>query len=149
MGQDVDGEDGSGGGDGDGGDESSSGLSPGASAGIGVGAAVAVLGIVAAVFFLLRRRKQKNARAGDAAIGDKYSGGTTGTPVYEAPTKDTGAQEVDGTRQTSPSELDAGHAFPRTPYSDNPTTSPAPVSTVSPFSPDGGKVGHYPEFENR
>ena len=116
---------------------------------------MAVLGIVAAIFFLLRRRKQKNALAGDATIRNHGAdkGGTMDAetvPVVEAPTKDTGAQEVEGFTpilpQTSPSELDATNSFLHSSQSGYPMLSPTlGESAVSPYSPDGAIVGHQHE----
>lgn len=108
--------------------EGGSGLSTGASAGIGVGVGVAGLALLAAIFFLLRRRKQKSAKEEEAAAAaaaatqnhyarkeqDHRYEEVEETPanyIYEAPTKDTGAREIEGLTpirpQTAPMELDS------------------------------------------
>lgn len=116
---------------------------------------MAVLGIVAAVFFLLRRRKQKNARAGAAEMADSDAdkGGATAPPVYEAPTHDTGAREIEGFTvapvQMKPSELDATGTFSPSPYSEYPIKTSPPESAVSPFSSEGGIVAPHRDLKKR
>lgn len=72
------------------------------------------MGLVVAIFFLLRRRKQKNGKAAAAEMGDNDVGvkkdltnekGMVSPPPVEAPTPDTGAHEVHTTAE--PAELDS------------------------------------------
>ncbi|MBE3049002.1 LPXTG cell wall anchor domain-containing protein [Candidatus Bathyarchaeota archaeon] len=141
-----------------------SGLSTGASAGIGVGVGVAVLAIIAAVFFLLRRRKKNAGEAAAAAAVQNYhevpgaavkgdgptyekAGDTpaSSVPIAEAPTRDTGAQEIDGTTHVVPHlfpmELDSTevpHSPGSTRFTVSPTLSPAPAPAppMSPMNPN-------------